>query len=497
MSRIFLWAFLLPLLTSCTGIREIFESDSSSDPAAGVTPALRKKIAIGSTAVATLDGFVALGCADSANFNFCFTVMSKDGEPLSQAGDLPKITVPSGGHVTATSIAFLPPSDVVIAGHTSVSLGEEHGGNGDGFVARYSLKTGSRLWIRQFGLNTRGKNSNQKEEFHDVAIDSGGTIHVAGRTRSNLGGVNSGNYDALLVILSAAGEPLHVKQVGSAQDDDFYRVVLTADDNVVVAGHTCGNLVGTNAVNTGDASYNPANPCPNDKSMDLVFGSWQWDGSTLTQNFLVQLGQGILPSGAGALSDFVYGLAASNSGDIYFTGGSASRFAKSTDTALASELNGGQTDLHVGKLGPSGTLQWIRSFGKSLSGSGKVDFGRSILVQENGSSVDLLVCGETLGNLFESQGGGAVLPALSSNGKGDVVLLKLTEGGVLTEAVQYGNSTAGSARSASKEGCGRILRKGNEVVLFGTSSGKIFSTGSGSSFIARDQISNFTDLLKE
>jgi hypothetical protein len=505
MSRILLLAVLIPLASGCTGIRELLGSDDPKGTAVSVSPGLlKKRIPVGSTAVAasdgSTDGLVALGCSDPASYNFCFTVMDVDGVVLREWGDQPKITVPSGGHLVATSIAFYPPSDVVIAGHTSVSLGEPDGGGGDGFVARYSLQTGSRVWIRQFGMSTKGKNSNQKEEFNDIAVDSNGMIYVAGRTRSNFARSTYGNHDAILLLIDSKGLIRSEKQVGTGYDDDFQRVVVAADGSVVVAGHTCGSLGSeTNAVNTADASYHPANPCPNENSIDLVFGSWRWDSAsgTLSENFLQQLGRNTLPSGVGVKSDFVYGLAVSNAGDIYFTGGSNSRFARSDDSILAAETNGGQSDIYVGRLSPAGALQWIRSFGGSLGGTSKLDFGRSILVQENGASVDLLVCAETLGNFLEAHGGGTVYPALASNGKGDIVLLRLAETGTLTSSVHYGNSTLGKARGAGKEGCGRILRQGTSVLLLGTSSGPLFSSGSGGAFFARDQISKFTDLLRE
>jgi hypothetical protein len=440
--------------------------------------------------VPTANGFAALGCSQASSFNFCFSVLNTDGEVVREVGDLPKISVPAQGYLVATAIAFYPPSDVIIVGHTTEAVGETPGGNGDGFIARYSTLTGSRVWIRQLGLDTSGKSSNQKEEFNDVAVGQSGEIYVVGRTRSNLGAANQGNYDALLAIFNSGGELRHLKQVGSSKDDDFYRVVSTAQ-GVVVGGHTCGALYEENAVDTSAGSYQAAQPCPSERSIDLVFASWSWNDATsvLTQNFALQLGKVTLSSGQGSGSDFVYGMAPSHAGEIYFTGGSTS--------ALTNDLNGGQADLFVGKLGVAGNLEWIRSPGRSYSGSGKVDFGRSILVHEEGGEVNVLVCGETLGNLFEDQGGGATLPSISSNGKGDIVLLKMTGSGTLSESIQYGNATLGPSKVGAKEGCGRLHQQGSQIVLFGTSSGDLFTSGAGAAFFARDDFENFIQILKQ
>ena len=488
--RILLIFSILPVLGGCTEIRLPSTPPSSSSASGGVASSgLKKMISKGMKVTKLPTGYAALGCSQPTLYNFCFTVLSADGDLIREVGDGPKILLSAGGYITATAIVALPSGDLVVVGHTTGDLGDLQSGNGDGFVARYT-KEGIRVWIKQFGQFAKGASVNQREDFLDVASDSNGNLYVAGRTRSNFATTNSGNFDALWLKLNGNGDLLLAIQKGSSYDDEFNRILIKAQGQVVLGGQTCGDLFEQNAGIATDPAWNPALPCPTDKFKDLILASYLADGSI---RFQKQLGRITLGVGKGTASDVLFDLATSLSGDLFFTGASESSYSISPNQAEQVIGNGGLTDAFVGRLSSAGVLQWIKTWGNSLPGSGKIDYGKRILVKEETS--ELLVCAETLGNLLESQGGGAVSAASIAFGKGDVVLIRMTQGGAPVSQAQFGNDTLGSQRSMQKESCGAIFRDQNQVVLFGASDGPLFP-GTGTGFMARDSIDQFSTLLQ-
>ena len=490
--RILLILSLLPLLGGCTEIRLPSASapaSSNSAPGSTVVSGLKKMISKGMKVTRLPTGYAALGCSQPALYNFCFTVLSADGDLVREVGDGPKIPLSAGGYTTAAAITALPSGDLVVVGHTTGDLGDLQAGSGDGFLARYT-KDGSRVWIKQFGQFAKGSSANQREDFLDVTSDASGNLYVAGRTRSNFITTNSGNFDALWLKLNGNGDLLLAIQKGSPYDDEFNRILINAQGQVVVGGQTCGDLFEQNAGIATDPAWNPALPCPTDKFKDVILASYLADGSI---RFQKQLGRITLGVGKGAASDVLFDLATSMSGDLFFTGASESSYSISSNLTEQAIGNGGLTDAFVGRVSSSGVLQWIKTWGNSNPGSGKIDYGKKILVREDTS--ELLVCAETLGNLLESQGGGAIGASSLAFGKGDVVLIRMTQGGVLMSQTQFGNETLGSQRSSQKDSCGALFRDQSQVVLFGASDGPLFP-GTGTGFMARDSIDQFSNLLQ-
>jgi hypothetical protein len=174
---------------------------------------------------------------------------------------------------------------------------------------------------------------------------------------------------------------------------------------------------------------------------------------------------------------------------LYLTGSTTSNYGKSTDAAVNNELHAGMGDVFVSKLSSTGVLQWTRTWGASLSGAGKIDVGKRILPIS--ATSELLVCAETMGNLLESQGGGAVAGGDTVQGKGDLVLIRLSQSGTLLGQSQLGNLSLGSTRAGNKETCGSLLRSSSQFVLFGTSDSTIFPSGTGTAFMVRAATSGF------
>ncbi|MBU6153376.1 MAG: SBBP repeat-containing protein [Bdellovibrionales bacterium] len=484
-------AFLFFGLVGCTEIRGVTKSPLDSGVVSDTEAAISLKLPNGSRSVTTSNGYVTLGCANDFLSNFCFSVLTNGGVKVREVGDLPKLALPAGGYVVASSIAFLPPNDVVIVGHTSGNLGEVQGGAGDGFVARYSLG-GPRVWIKQFGQTTLGSaNTNQREDFFDVAVDSTGNIYVAGRTRSHFratgsDSANAGNYDALLLKLDPNGNLLWRKMNGTVSDEEYRRVVVTAQGQILAAGHSCGNLFEVNAGLTTEAGYNANAACPTENFRDVILSAFSSSGASVYNR---QLGKVSLTAGKGTGSDVVFDLNVNSTGEIFMTGTTTSSYGKSLNASFNGETHGGMGDIYVSKLNSNGILQWTRMWGASLAGSSKVDVGKRILpIQETG---EILVCAETLGNLLEAQGGGVISGGNPVQGKGDLVLIRLSASGATLGQSQWGNANMGAARASEKETCGSLIKAGTQVVLFGTSDGQIFSNGSGSAFLVRGLASEY------
>ncbi len=488
------WCLMMNGVSGCGFIQKMLKpglnsKNGSTEASAKLLPVIKTKIERGSRAVATRMGYATLGCsdtdrADSAKiYNFCVSVLGQDGIKISEFGDQPRVALAADGYTVASAIAFYPPNDVIVVGSTTASLGETQGGNGDGFVARYSLN-GTRVWIKQFGHNTLQLDSNQRDDFLDVAVDQAGQIYIAGRTRSHFSGpgMNAGNFDALFLKLDSNGKLLFSKQEGTPYDDEFRRVVVDSTGRVILGGQTCGDADGElNAGSNQASDYNAANACPSSKFQDLIFSAYQADGTLI---FKRHLGRTTLPSGIGVDSDFLSDLTVSSQGEIFFTGGTASHFSVLSDPAQNADRNGGLMDAFVGMLDSSGRLKWIKMFGMMTPGSNKMDFGRRIVMDE--VTGDLLVCAETFGNLAEVQTFGS---------KSDLVLIRVAKTGLVSSLSHAGALTLGSVRTSGAESCGSLIREDGSITLFGTSDGPILP-GVGPAFMARVANPDFMNLLK-
>ncbi|MBM3775453.1 MAG: hypothetical protein FJW37_09860, partial [Acidobacteria bacterium] len=141
----------------------------------------------------------------------------------------------SGDDVAAAIVA--DSGGVYVAGSTSGALpGQTAGGSYDAFVRKYDL-AGNELWTRQFG--TSGI-----EQALGAAVDATG-VYIAGYTSGTLAGQTSagGPYDAFLAKYDLNGNPLWMRQFGSAGIDTAY-AVSAAGGAIYVAGDTTDALAG-------------------------------------------------------------------------------------------------------------------------------------------------------------------------------------------------------------------------------------------------------------
>jgi subtilisin-like proprotein convertase family protein len=129
-----------------------------------------------------------------------------------------------------------------IVGHTGGSLGVPVGGI-DAFIAKYDTN-GNQVWLRQFGTLA-------SDGAYGVTLDKGGNIYVTGSTRGNLNSNNnSGGSDNFVVKYDVSGNQLWTNQFGTIGDDNTTGINLDKKGDIYVAGITKGSLEGsTNAGN--------------------------------------------------------------------------------------------------------------------------------------------------------------------------------------------------------------------------------------------------------
>jgi Beta-propeller repeat/RTX calcium-binding nonapeptide repeat (4 copies) len=117
--------------------------------------------------------------------------------------------------------------------------GNTNAGSFDSFLTKYD-KNGNQIWMRQFG--TAGD-----DQAFKLTIDNSDNIFVTGYTDSNLGGPNTGLYDAWVTRFDTNGNRGWSQQFGTNDVDQANGISVDNLGNVYVTGVTQGSLGATNA----------------------------------------------------------------------------------------------------------------------------------------------------------------------------------------------------------------------------------------------------------
>lgn len=146
----------------------------------------------------------------------------------------------TAGADAASGVGVDASGNVLVAGTTSGALAGAALGFDDGFAVKYS-PSGALEWSAQLGTS-------EPDAASSVGAGADGTVFVVGQTRGVLDGTRAGSdFDAFVVALSAAGEPLWQRQLGSDTGfDELAAGVSVSGDGVVLAGRTFGALAGEN-----------------------------------------------------------------------------------------------------------------------------------------------------------------------------------------------------------------------------------------------------------
>lgn len=130
--------------------------------------------------------------------------------------------------------------NVYVTGWTLGDLEGNNAGSYDVWLAKYN-SNGDRMWIEQFG--TQGDDSLL---FGDLEVDEAGDIFLTGHTDGNLGGDNTGSYDAWVAKYDTNGTQQWIEQFGTDDLDYAHDISGNEAGNLYVTGITEGSLGKTN-----------------------------------------------------------------------------------------------------------------------------------------------------------------------------------------------------------------------------------------------------------
>lgn len=205
----------------------------------------------------------------------------------------------------------------------------------------YYLDVTKRPWTRVYP-------SGSENRFHDLAIDSGGLIAIAGYAEGQFRGTSvtgGSNKDFLFMKHTDEAAVSFELLDGVSNDDAALSIAIDSLDNTYIGGYTKGSLHGetlSGGLDAFVAKYNSA-------------GVRQWTR---------------LIGGVG--TDSVYEVA------VYETGGNIYVYVAGTTRADLNETNAGLSDIFIAKYTDAGTQIWIH-----LLGGDNYDFLEGLAVDQS------------------------------------------------------------------------------------------------------------------
>lgn len=217
----------------------------------------------------------------------------------------------------------------------------------DGFLAKFS-SAGARLWATYYG-------GTDDDYGHDVATDASGNVYITGYTISVSGIATPGSYqatfgggpdDAFLAKFSSTGSILWATYYGGSQNDQGHSLAIDGSGYVYMAGHTASS---SGIVSPG--------------AHQTSFASGVYDGF-FTRFSSAGVRQWATYYGGSGL-DYVYGIAADVSGNVFIAGYTQSYTGISTPGTYLVAHSGGLWDGYLAKFNNAGIRQWGSYFGGS------------------------------------------------------------------------------------------------------------------------------------
>ncbi|MCX7846842.1 MAG: SBBP repeat-containing protein [bacterium] len=233
---------------------------------------------------------------------------------------------------------------------------------------------GTRHWSRMWG-------SADDDEPRAVAIDTGGFVYVAGKTRGMFDGQtnqNLGWFDIFLTKFSAGGVKQWSRIWGANATDEARAAAPDGAGNVYVAGNASGNFDGQ-TTHVGYTDFFVSRCAPDGpRFWSRIWGSADYDDGT--------------------------GVAVDPAGNVYVAG--------YTQGTIPGQTNyGGPQDFVLTKFDAAGVQQWLRKFGSA---------GRDFA---EGCAVD------SAGNVYMTGFTEGFLHGYTNMGGQDIVLVKYDAGG--------------------------------------------------------------------
>lgn len=215
------------------------------------------------------------------------------------------------------------------------------------FVIAKAAYDGTPSWVRQVKMNT----SSSYFVPNSIAVNASGSVVVGGMfsgSFTNLGSQNltaSGDMDGFVLVLNSSGAPQWSKAISSSSSprEDVYGVAIDSSGNVAAVGQLDGTT----------------------PSIDLGNGTLTSAGGT--DGYLVKYNS----SGTASWSKLIGGTAFDSARGVAFTSGGGLVVGgwggTTTNLGAYNFTSAGASDVWALGLNSSGTVQWSRPMGGSVS----------------------------------------------------------------------------------------------------------------------------------
>ena len=337
------------------------------------------------------------------------------------------VAVDSNGNVYITGSFF---SSINFGGSKLNSKGKN-----DIFVASFD-SNGKYRWSKRFG-------GTSNESGRGVSADSAGNVYVTGSFSNtiNFGGSNlpcKGIYDAFMVSFTSSGSHRWSKSFGTTYHEQGLGVAVDGSGNNYITGTFAGSIQFGGATITSKGGY------------DVYLASFTSSGShRWSKNF------------GGTSSDYGGEIAVDSNANVFITG----EFNNSADFGGGTLSSNGFQDIYIASYTSSGSHRWSKGFGSS-----NYDEGRGIGTDNLGN---VYVTGG-----FQNSanfGGGT----LTSKGKWDMFVMSFSSVGTHRWSRSFGSTSSDYGQAIVTDSSGNIYMAGSFYKTVDFGGGPISSAGKG------------------
>ena len=375
-------------------------------------------------------GFLLTGTTSSANGDFQGLAIGQRDIHLTKLNANGSVnwirTFGGNGIDVANDVVEDRAGNFVITGHSNSNDGHFSGQNRGG-TDLFLMKirpNGELIWARKYG----GTNDDSAAA---VTLAPGNGYFITGSTQSNdLNFFTKANTsrDAFVMFADINGEPNWIRTVGGTSSDEAYGITISIRNSVVITGsHQSqnGNFTG---LNPGSSGIFTLEIDLNGQFVSLM--SYSGSGTDIGRSISATSDGGFILAGSSDSSTGIFSGQHRGGRDAYVMklssnygiewvrtiGGSSDETAflviqtsnnqfivtgeSRSNDADFNELNRGSSDIFLSKIGPSGDLLWVKTYGGS-----EAETARSI-VQTSLNEIAVTGWTESTDDMFGDSHGG-------------------------------------------------------------------------------------------
>lgn len=155
----------------------------------------------------------------------------------------------AGGDINVKQTVTDDAGNVFVLGTTNADQGSQLNQSSSDVMLRKYDSAGNLLWSKLLG-------SSVATDALALAVDSKGAAVIAGQIAGKLGaGAALGGKDSYVVKISATGEEVFARQIGSVLDDSATALTIGPDDAIYVGGQVKGKMTGAAGTIGGTDAY--------------------------------------------------------------------------------------------------------------------------------------------------------------------------------------------------------------------------------------------------